>query len=324
MQLMVGADQTTNRGTVTTSKTLSILLGLPPGDMAGGDPAVVVDTARRAEDAGFAGVVISDHVVMGDRTDRYPWGTFRQAPDCPWPEPLTVLTAVAAVTTMLRLATGVLIAPLRPATLLAKTAATLDVLSHGRLELGVGTGWQQEEFDAQGLDASARGQLLTDTIGACRALWGSSPAAFSSGTVSFADIWCHPQPVRPGGPPVLFSGTLTPRNVRRIVELGDGWIPIMGERPPGVAEGVAVLTKALADAGRDPVGLRVRAHLPVIRGASGRPDLAASLAGVPELVEAGATDVVTPLAAFVRDEADLPAWFAGAGRTLREHGATPT
>ena len=308
---------------MTTSKSLPILLGLPPGDMAGGGPTVVVDTARRAEEAGFAGVVISDHVVMGARTDRYPWGSFKQAPDCPWPEPLTVLTAVAAVTTTLRLCTGILIAPLRPATLLAKTVATLDVLSHGRLELGVGTGWQQEEFDAQGLDAAARGQLLTDTIGACRTLWGASPATFSSASVSFADIWCHPRPVSPGGPPVLFSGTLTPRNVRRIVELGDGWIPIMGERPPGVADGVAVLTKALADAGRDPAALRVRAHLPVIRADSGEPDLAASLAGVPELVAAGATDVVTPLGAFVRDEADLPAWFAQARRSLQEHQASP-
>jgi probable F420-dependent oxidoreductase len=308
---------------VTTSKSLPILLGLPPGDMAGGGPTVVVDTARRAEEAGFAGVVISDHVVMGARTDRYPWGSFKQAPECPWPEPLTVLTAVAAVTTTLRLCTGILIAPLRPAPLLAKTAATLDVLSHGRLELGVGTGWQQEEFDAQGLDAAARGQLLTDTIGACRALWGASPASFSSASVSFADIWCHPRPVSPGGLPVLFSGTLTPRNVRRIVELGDGWIPIMGERPPGVADGVAVLTKALADAGRDPAALRVRAHLPVIRADSGDPDLAASLAGVPELVAAGATDVVTPLGAFVRGEADLPAWFAQARRSLQEHEASP-
>jgi len=307
---------------VTTSKSLSILLGLPPGDMVGGNPAVVVDTARRAEEAGFAGVVISDHVVMGARTDRYPWGSFKQAPDCPWPEPLTVLTAVAAVTTTLRLCTGILIAPLRPATLLAKTAATLDVLSHGRLELGVGTGWQQEEFDAQGLDAAARGQLLTDTIGACRALWGSSPASFASPSVSFADIWCHPRPVSPGGPPMLFSGTLTPRNVRRIVDLGDGWIPIMGERAPGVADGVALLTKALADAGRDPATLRVRAHLPVVRDESGVPDLAASLAGVPELVAAGATDVVAPLGAFVRDEADIPAWFAQVRRSLREHEAS--
>lgn len=308
---------------MTTSKSLPILLGLPPGDMAGGAPTAVVDTARRAEEAGFVGVVISDHVVMGARTDRYPWGTFRQAPDCPWPEPLTVLTAVAAVTATLRLCTGILIAPLRPATLLAKTAATLDVLSGGRLELGVGTGWQQEEFDAQGLDASARGQLLTDTIAACRALWGTSPATFSSPSVSFADIWCHPRPVRPGGPPVLFSGTLTPRNVRRIVELGDGWIPIMGERPPGVAAGVAVLTTALADAGRDPAALRVRAHLPVLRDEAGVPDLTASLAGVPELVAAGVTDLVAPLGAFVRDEADIPAWFALARRSLQTREVSP-
>jgi hypothetical protein len=112
--------------------------------------------------------------------------------------------------------------------------------------------------------------------------------------------------------------------VRRIVELGDGWVPIMGERAPGVADGVALLTKALADAGRDPAGLRIRAHLPVVRGQSGRPDLAASLAGVPELVAAGATDAVTPLAAFVRDDADLPAWFDQAGRRLREHEASGT
>jgi hypothetical protein len=97
----------------------------------------------------------------------------------------------------------------------------------------------------------------------------------------------------------------------------------MGERPPGVADGVAVLTKALADAGRDPAALRVRAHLPVIRADSGDPDLAASLAGVPDLVAAGATDVVTPLGAFVRDEADLPAWFAQARRSLQEHEASP-
>jgi probable F420-dependent oxidoreductase len=296
---------------------LPIMVGLPPGDVPAGRVDRLVDICRRAEDAGFAGVVLSEHVVMGNRTDRYPFGEFRQGSDCPWPDPLTMLAAVAAVTRELLLGTGILVAPLRPATLLAKTAATLDVVSGGRLELGVGTGWQQEEFESQGLDHAARGQLLTDTIGACRALWADSPASFSSPTVSFEDIWCEPKPVQPGGPAVLFSGTLTPRNVRRIVELGDGWIPIMGTTPSGVGEGMVTLTRALTEAGRDPAELRVRTHLPVARGGDDRPDLAASLAGLPELIENGVTAAVAPIGAFVRDEADLPAWFESAGRALR-------
>ena len=149
-----------------------LLVSLPVGThLHGGNPRGLVDLARRVEDAGADGIVLADHVLCGPRLDRYPWGDFPFPPEAPWLEPLTMLTAIATATERIKLTTGILIVPLRPATLLAKTVATLDVLSGGRLELGVGTGWQEEEFTAEGLDYESRGQLMTDYIAACRALW---------------------------------------------------------------------------------------------------------------------------------------------------------
>ena len=270
----------------------------------------IVDLARRAEAAGVDTVILPDHVVMGDRTDRYEWGPFPFPVDVPWLEPLTVLSAIAGATSTLRLATGILIAPLRPAPVLAKIAATLDVISQGRLELGVGVGWQREEFDAMGLDYAQRGRMLTDTIAACRVLWTESPASFHSETVSFEKIWCEPRPVQAGGVPVWFSGTLTKRNQGRIVRLGDGWIPIMTATREDLSEGVRRLHDALASAGRDPAALRVRGDLGVAMGDDKRPDLARTLARSHELGAAGATDVQLPLLAFVRKPERLPDFFA--------------
>lgn len=289
---------------------VNLLVSLPVGThLHGGNPRGLVELARRAEDAGADGIVLADHVLCGPRLDRYPWGTFPFPPDAPWLEPLTMLTAIAVATERLKLTTGILIVPLRPATLLAKTVATLDVLSAGRLELGVGTGWQEEEFVAQGLDYASRGQALTDTVAACRALWRGGPTTFESASVSFADVWSEPRPVRDGGPPILFSGTLTGRNVRRIVELGDGWIPIMGEKADGIERGVAQLRDSLAAARRSPDDLIVRASLPVVRGDDGAPSLAATLDGAGALAELGVTDCNLTFTAFVRDEDAAGAWF---------------
>lgn len=279
-------------------KPARLTLRLPIASEPGSDPASILETAKRAEQAGFTAVSISDHVVMGAHADRYPWGDFPFPPEAPWYEPLTVLTAIAAATTRLGLTTGILIVPLRPAALLAKWAATLDVISGGRLELGVGTGWQKEEFDALGLDHGARGQMLTDAIGACRALWSADPAIYSSPTVTLDGIWCDPKPVQPGGIPILFSGTLTPRNLRRIVELGDGWIPIMGERRDGIAAGVDRLRRLFDDAGRDPETLRVRSAARIGRDADHQPSLPASLERSRDLLDAGVTDLDVPLTAF--------------------------
>jgi len=268
-----------------------------------------VDLARAADDAGVDRIVVVDHVVMGPHTENYAWGTFPVPPEAPWYEPLIVLAAVASATSRVRLATGILIAPLRPAVLLAKQAATLDVLSRGRLDLGVGTGWQREEYDAEGIDFARRGQLLSDTLAACKVLWRDTPAALDTPTVSFRDIYCEPKPLQPGGVPLWIGGSLRP-NLTRIVQWGDAWIPIMGATLDAIADGARQIKKAWSAAGRDPGALQVQAPLRIERGSDDRPDLARSIAGVPDLVAAGATDVHVTLRAFNRDPADAPAVFA--------------
>jgi probable F420-dependent oxidoreductase len=287
-----------------------LLVSLPVGTHLHGDnPRGIIDLARRTEDAGAGGVVLADHVLLGKHVDRYPWGTFPFPSDAPWLEPLTMLTAIAAVTDRIKLTTGILIVPLRPAALLAKTAATIDVLSAGRFELGVGTGWQEEELTAQGVDPARRGQILTDYIAACRALWGSSPASFASESVSFDEVWSEPKPMHDGRLPVLFSGTLGRRNLARIVGLGDGWIPIMGETVEGIASGITTLRAAYESAGRTPDDLIVRAPLPLRRADSGGPSLAATLDGALALAEIGVTDVYLTLTAFVHEESQVGPWF---------------
>src|SRR5262245_28431383 len=246
---------------------------------------------------------------MSEHVEAYEWGPFPFPIEVPWLEPLTVLAAIAGATSRVRLATGILIAPLRPAIVLAKTVATLDVLSQGRVELGAGVSWQREEFDAAGLDFAARAQRLDDTIAACRVLWRDSPASFASQTVSFERLWCEPRPVQPGGIPVWFSGTLHQRNLERIVRWGDGWIPIMTATRADLADGAKRLADAFAHAGRDARALKVRGSLELRMGANGRPDLAATLASAHELAAAGATDVQLGLLAFVRKPEQLDAFF---------------
>ena len=279
------------------SATLSV--GLSNfGAWSAGDWRGLVDLARVAEDAGVDRIVVVDHVVMGRNTDAYVWGRFPVPPEAPWLEPLTVLTAMAMVTTRIRLSTGILIAPLRPAALLAKQVATLDVLSGGRVDLGVGVGWQKEEYDAEGLRFADRGRLLEETIAACRALWSQLPAAYTSDSVSFTETFCSPQPAQ-SRLPVWFAGTLTERMATRIATMGDGWIPIMGATVDDVRAGAERLRREVDR----PVQVQARAPMGMV---DGRPDVTATIANVPELIDAGATDISFNLAAFAPSPGDAP------------------
>jgi probable F420-dependent oxidoreductase len=269
----------------------------------------MVDVVRIADEAGIDRVVVVDHVVMGPHTDAYTWGRFPTPPEAPWLEPLTSLAYFAAVTSRVRLGTGILIAPMRGAAVLAKTAATLDVLCGGRLDLGVGTGWQKEEYAAAGLDWAKRGQLLSDTLAACQALWRDTPAEVDLPTVTFRETYCVPKPLQPGGVPVWVSGTLIPAVAERIVRWGDGWIPIMDATVDDVRDGVQTLRKGFVDAGRDPETLQVRGALAVVRDDNKQLNVPATIAGVDELVAAGATDIHLPFQAVCRDPADARAVF---------------
>lgn len=280
----------------------------------GGDLAGLVAFARRAEDAGIGQIAMTDHLAIGLRTDRYPYGRFPFPNEEPWPEPLTTLAAIAGATTRIRLATAVLIAPLRPALLLAKTVATLDALSGGRVDLGVGVGWQAEEFSAAGVRFGLRTARMHDTLRACRALWGASPASFQSETVSFDSLWCEPRPVQPGGVPIWFGVTPSERHIAAIVEMGAGWMPV-GSDLAALREGALRLRTAFVAAGRDPASLGVRANVAPARDANGRPDLDRTLAeNAPAAREAGATVLAFPIAAWARRPEDLVTFLARLAR----------
>jgi len=288
------------------SKGLAISLlvaGLPR--LVGRELAAVVEIGRAADAAGLDQIALPDHLAIGPRTDRYPYGRWPTPDDAPWLEPLTTLAAIAGATRRVRLATGVLIAPLRPALLLAKTAATLDVLSKGRLDLGVGTGWQREEFAAAGVPFRGRTARMDDVLRACRVLWRDAPASFASQTVSFEAISCLPHPVQPGGPPIWIGGGATEGNLARLAEYGAGWMPI-GLDAGDFRDGLDRARAAFEAAGRDPASLGVRATLEPVRDADGRVDVAASLAGLPRLRERGATLASVALPAFVRSADEAP------------------
>lgn len=258
----------------------------------------LLDQARLAEAAGVDRLLFTDHVVMGERTDRYPWGPFPFPPETPWLEPLTLISALATATSRIRFSTKILIAPLRPAPLLAKTLATLDVIAGGRIEVGVSTGWQREELDASGVDWERRGQILTDTMAACRVLWSDGPASFRSTSFCFDRIWCRPRPLQPGGIPIWFAGSLHARNLDRICRLGDGWIPAPYAPIEAFRGDVARLREAVVRADRDPDRIGIQGDLDARLGDDGRPDLRASLEAVPEWARAGATTVNVVLSLF--------------------------
>lgn len=284
---------------ISVSVTLSGLSRLYAGDLAG-----VVETARIADDLGVEQLAVPDHLAIGQRTDRYPYGRYPLPREEPFLEPVTALAAMAATTRRLRLATGVLIAPLRPPLLLAKSLATLDVLSHGRVDLGVGTGWQREEFAGSGVPFAGRAARMDDALRACRALWRDAPASFMSRTVSFEDLWCLPRPVQAGGIPIWLGGALSDGNLARLVEYGSGWMPL-GLGRGELAEGVNRLRRALRAAGRDPDSVGVRVALDAVRGAEGRPDVERTLATFGPLAEAGATHASLALARFARSSDEI-------------------
>jgi probable F420-dependent oxidoreductase len=272
----------------------------------GDDLAAVIDVARTADEAGIHQLVLPDHLAIGPRTDRYPFGTFPYPPSEPWLEPLTTLAAIAGTTERVRLGTGVLIAPLRPALLLAKAAATVDVLSHGRLDLGVGTGWQREEFTDRGQPFEGRTARLDDTVRACRALWTEPPpVSFTSPTVTFDELWCEPRPHQSGGIPVWFGGGPTDATARRIAALGDGWLPVGVMAADDLTGGIERIRVAYQEAGRDPGTLGVRAGIAVVTDADGRLDLDRTLHDVPGLGAAGVTLVSIALGRFLQNRADV-------------------
>jgi len=259
--------------------------------------APTLERARVADEAGVDRLVVSDHVVFGERLEEYGrpevggivGGRQPTGPDGHWLEPLTVLTYLAANTTRVRLGTNILIAALRRPVILAKQAATLDVLSGGRLDLGVGVGWQKEEYDAAGLDFDGRGRLLDHSIEVCQAIWRNTTATYDSPELSFDHIHSMPKPAQAGGVPIWVSGTVNARVIRRIASFASGWIP-WGPAAKDLPASIAAVKEGVAAAGRDATDLQVVGTLPVVKGDDGVVDLGRTMEVVPALRDAGVTD----------------------------------
>ena len=273
------------------------LLNFAAADPGPGGWDHLFDLAVAADVAGVDRIVLADHVVMGERLDAYgdpsvggtAGGRQPTGPDGHWLEPLTTLAHFSALTSNVRIGTNILIAALRRPVVLAKSLATLDVLSGGRVDLGVGVGWQEEEYLAAGLPFGGRGARLDDSLEVLQALWTTMPTSVSTDTVAFDDIYCVPQPVQDGGVPIWVSGTANRRVARRLVRFGAGWIP-WGPAVADPAAGRAEMA-ALVDAeGGSMDTLQMQGGLAPVNDADGNFDLTATMAQAPALVEAGITD----------------------------------
>jgi probable F420-dependent oxidoreductase len=244
---------------------LAIGCTLPTSGRAA-DPAALRDGAQAAEALGFDSVWVSDHVVIPARIEStYPYspdGTFRLGPTAPYFEPLAALTYLAGCTRRVRLGTHVLILPYRHPLLTAKTVATLDVLSGGRVDLGIGVGWMREEFEALGLDYyERRGAVTDEQLRILHLAWTEDLPSFEGEYYRFASLGAHPHPLQRPRPPIWVGGH-TRAAIRRASRLGDGWLPL-GGRPPAalppeeIGAGIATLRATARAAGRDPATLGV-------------------------------------------------------------------
>ena len=209
-----------------------ITFGALVGHDSSGD---LLGTARLAEALGFDSVWVGDHVL---------WYV-------PVPDPMVMLGAIAAGSERARLGTGVLLAPLRPAVVVAKQAATVDQLCDGRLVLGVGVGGENPaEYAAAGVPIGERGRRLDETIAACRLLWSGERISYEGRHIRLENVRLDYLPARPDGPPIWIGGR-SPAAVRRAGQLGDGWLAFV-VTPERFAESWPAVLQHAETNGRDP------------------------------------------------------------------------
>ncbi|HZT66716.1 MAG TPA: LLM class F420-dependent oxidoreductase [Acidimicrobiales bacterium] len=240
--------------------------------------------ATIAEENGFESLWTVEHVVVpADYQSAYPYsptGKMPGAEESPIPDPLIWLTWVAAATRTLRVATGILILPQRNPVVLAKELATLDMLSGGRLTLGVGVGWLREEFDALGVPFDDRGRRTDEHIEVLRALWREPETTYRGDFVRLDRVKSYPKPAQAGGIPIAVGGH-SPAAARRAGRLGDEFFPAVAGLDQ-LRHLVDVMRAAAEEAGRDPASIGITA--------GGAP----SVEEVKRLADLGVTRMVIP------------------------------
>ena len=247
------------------------------------EPDQLLEIGREAERCGFTGIMVSDHLSYPrDITSRYPYsddGKPMFAPETPWPECWCTLSALGAVTTDLRLSTGVYIPVARDILTVAKSAGTTDVLSNGRVSMGVGVGWMREEFEITGQDFDTRGPRLTEMMQALRALWQPGWVEFHGTYYDIPPMQLAPAPERPL-PLWVGGGSRAAR--RRAAEIGDGWLA------PGLFELETALQEAAAMRQLVSAAGRADARFDILMGLEDPSDVAAAR----RLADAGVTGIM--------------------------------
>jgi probable F420-dependent oxidoreductase len=241
------------------------------------DPLSLTGFAMRAEELGYHALWTFQRLILAEHEDRGP--AYRSVLD-----PLLALTYAAARTTEIRLGVAVLNLPYVAPVYLAKQAATLDVLSGGRFDLGLGTGNSAVEFAATGSNPDPRGRRTTEYLSVLRTLFTDEISAYEGELYRLPPSIMRPKPVQPGGPPILLGGAADTA-LRRAGRIADGWVSRSAATLDDVARGAEIVRIAAEEAGRDPDRLRI-----VVRGVvqAGRRDDRLPLSGDWEQIRAGA------------------------------------
>ena len=231
---------------------------------AGADRAVIDAVATAADGHGFATLWAGEHVVMvDDSASTYPYsndGKIAVPAAADWLDPMICLSFVAAATTRIGIATGVLLLPEHNPVHVAKQAASVDRLSNGRFTLGIGIGWSQEEFDALGVPFAHRAKRTAEYVAAIRTIWRDDIASFSGSFVDFGAIRVNPKPVRDNRIPIILGGN-SDAALRRVVRWGDGWYGFNLDGVAAVADRVKLVEALCRDTGRDRAELRLAVAL---------------------------------------------------------------
>jgi probable F420-dependent oxidoreductase len=218
------------------------------------DPTWIRGFGAVCEDVGVESVWSVEHLLVAvDYEPRYTYSTSGRMPGAPgtvMPDPLEWLTYFAAVTTTVKVATGVVVLPLQAPLVLAKRVATLDALSGGRVVFGVGLGWQIEEYRSVGVPYEERGPRADEAIGVLRACWGADPVSFSGPFTEIPPASVLPKPAQGAGVPIVIGGS-SPPAARRAGRLGDGFFPYVCG-PDDYADRVGIIRAAARELGRDP------------------------------------------------------------------------
>ena len=246
-----------------------------PNSGAGAEPDALADIAKLGDRLGFYCMVMPDHILQPNQINStYPYSltgdilAAGQSGDGEWPEQITTLAYLAGVTERIKLVTSVMIIPYRNPILTAKMLSTLDMLSKGRLILGAGVGWMEEEFEL--LDAppfAERGAVTNEYLQAFIELWTKDDPKFEGKYVNFSDITFLPKPVQKPYPPIWIGGQSKPA-IRRAAQIGDCWhpvgaIPAAPLEPEELAENLVLLHQYAEKAGRDPAAIQVSVKAPL-------------------------------------------------------------